>query len=95
VQIALNRMDSNEDFTVTERREAKALLCALSRLDRTKVPMSLLTGHKVEDLINRECPEGKFTLQGFACKQLTSPAPIRAFPLNSSAIAAKSLSPQG
>jgi hypothetical protein len=84
VQIALNRMNSNEDFTVTERREAKALLCALSWLDRTKVPMSLLTGHKMEDLVNRECPEGKFT----------SPSPIRAFPLNPSAVAANH-SPQG
>jgi hypothetical protein len=67
VQIALNRMDSNEEFTVTERREAKALLCALSRLDRTKVPMSLLTGHEMKDLVNRECPEGKFVLQQLAC----------------------------
>ena len=80
VQITLERMESNEHFTLKERREAKALLCALSRLDRTKVPLSLLMGHKVEDFVNRECPEGTFT----------SPSPTRAFPLHSSAIAAKS-----
>jgi hypothetical protein len=45
IHITLERMDSNEHFTLNERREAKVLLCALSRLDRTKAPMSLLTGH--------------------------------------------------
>jgi hypothetical protein len=80
VKINLDRMDNDESIPLKERREAKALLCALSRLDRTKVPLSLLTGHKVEDLVNRECPEGKFTLHYFACKQLSSPSPIRAFP---------------
>ena len=84
VKINLDRMDNDESIPLKERREAKALLCALSRLDRTKVPMSLLTGHKMEDLVNRECPEGKFT----------SPSPIRALPLNPSAVAAN-YSPQG
>jgi hypothetical protein len=51
VQTMLDRMDSNEDYTLEERREAKALLCALSRLDRTKVPLSLLTGHEMENLV--------------------------------------------
>jgi hypothetical protein len=50
VQITLDRMDSNEDYTLEERQEAKALLCALSRLDRAKVPLSLLTGHEMKDL---------------------------------------------
>ena len=54
VQITLNRMDSNEDISFKERREARALLCALSRLDRTKVPTSLLIGHQA-----KEFPEGK------------------------------------
>lgn len=84
VKINLDRMDNDESIPLKERREAKALLCALSRLDRTKVPLSLLTGHKTEDLVDRECPEGKFT----------SPSPLRAFPLNSSAVAAN-YSPQG
>ena len=80
IQITLERMESNEHFTLKERREAKELLCAVSRLDRTKVPLSLLTGNKLEGFVNREFPEGKFT----------NPSPIRAFPLNLSAIAAKS-----
>jgi hypothetical protein len=62
VQITLNRMDSNEDIPLRERREAKALLCALSRLDRAKVPLSLLTGHEMKDLVDRKC-EGKCVLQ--------------------------------
>jgi hypothetical protein len=71
IQITLERMESNANLTLKERREAKALLCALSRLDRTKVPTSLLTGHELEDLVNRECPEGKFILQHFIVQSTT------------------------
>jgi hypothetical protein len=59
VQITLNRMESDENFTLGKRREAKALLYALSRLDGTKTPVDLLMQNKTDDLINRNCPDGK------------------------------------
>jgi tetratricopeptide (TPR) repeat protein len=68
VQITLDRMDNNEDYTLQDRWEAKALLCALSRLDRTKVPLSLLIGHEMKNLVslsNRECPDQALGLSVF------------------------------
>ena len=83
IQITLERMDSNEDFSLNARREAKALLCALSRLDRIKVPASLLTGHEIKDLVNRKCPEGMSILQHVVCSQppYRPPSLLRSFPL--------------
>jgi hypothetical protein len=89
VKINLDRMDNDESIPLEQRREAKALLCAMSRLDRTKVPLSLLTGHEMEDLVNRECPEGKFILKYFICDQQHSLSPLRNFPFNPSVIATK------
>jgi hypothetical protein len=60
VKITMDRMDSDESIPPKERREAMALLCALSHLDRTKVPLSLLTGHEIKNLVGRESSEGKF-----------------------------------
>ena len=59
VKITMDRMDSDESIPPKERREAMALLCALSHLDRTKVPLSLLTGHEIKNLVGRESSEGK------------------------------------
>jgi hypothetical protein len=53
VQITLDRMDNDEGIPLKERQEAKALLLALSWLDRTKVPLALLTGHDIENLAGR------------------------------------------
>jgi hypothetical protein len=64
VKINLDRMDNDKSIPLKERREAKALLCALSRLDRTKVPLSLLTGHEMKSL-----------LTGYEMKDLATFAP--------------------
>jgi hypothetical protein len=48
VVITLDRLESNATFSENERREAKALLVAMSLLDRTKTPFGLLLGHDLD-----------------------------------------------
>jgi hypothetical protein len=45
VKITLDRLDTNAEFSADERRCAKTLLVAMSMLDRTKTPLSLLQNH--------------------------------------------------
>jgi hypothetical protein len=59
VQITVDRMDRNDKIPLQERREAKALLHVLSWLDRTQVPLTLLTGHKMKDLADGKGPRLK------------------------------------